>query len=81
MKVCRVSLPREKEIFEQTYHFTDLKIYMPDNIVKKLYQDSVNVIIVSHGIPIPAISKFNAKENFSKQYRFVKVPWPSLEPN
>ena len=67
-------ITQEKEIFEQAYHFTDLKIYYApeQDIVKKLYQDSVNVIIVSHGIDTGDIKKFNAKKIFPKQYRFGK---------
>lgn len=67
-------ISQQEDIFESAYKYAKVNIqYAPEQIImRKFYADSIDVMIVSHGIDSIDMNKFNKREIYPRQYLFGK---------
>jgi phosphate transport system substrate-binding protein len=67
-------ISQQEEVFELAYPYAKVNIhYGPEMILKKMfYEDSIDVMIVSHKIDSLDVLAFNKREVYPLQYRFGK---------
>ncbi len=64
---------QEEEVFESAYKYAnlDIKFDSESKIMKRFYEDSTDVIIVSHALDSLELKKFNSRKIYPRQYQFA----------
>jgi phosphate transport system substrate-binding protein len=70
----RKIISQQEDVFESAYKYAKVNIkYAPELDIKRMfYQDSLDVMIISHGIDSADIKAFHKRKVYPRQYRFGK---------
>lgn len=70
----REVISQQVDVFERSYKHAKLTVhYAPEMIIKRMfYADSIDVMIVSHGLDSTELSGFHKREVWPRQYLFGK---------
>lgn len=67
-------IEQEADVFERSYPHAKLQVhYAPEMIIKRMfYADSIDVMIISHGLDSTELNGFHKREIWPRQYMFGK---------
>jgi phosphate transport system substrate-binding protein len=67
-------ISQQEDVFESAYKYAKINLhYAPESeVIRLFYKDSIDVMVVSHGIDSIDIKEFKQRKIFPRQYRFGK---------